>query len=354
MPTRGTTGTVEVFALDEVADADLEAWHSLQNADPQFDSPYFHPRFARAVHESGTPVHVVIERDDDGVRALLPGHGDRSLFRPVGWPGADFQGPIKREGSVVDPLRLLRATGLRAFEFDHLLEIRGFEPWIESRQDSPYVDVTGGLDAYLSRASRSGKDNMSQARRKATKLEQTHGPITFVADNHDPQALERLVALKRSQYAATGAKDYFAVRERLALVHRLLETRADGFAGVLSTLHVGHELFAAHFGIRSRDVLHWWFPVYEPRFAPFAPGWILLRELTAAAPSLGLTRVDLGRGDDEYKRRAKTGETVVCQGIVTGSRTTLARRRVRSAIIDAARASAVVRRLYGIARRRGR
>ncbi len=76
-------------------------------------------------------------------------------------------------------------------------------------------------------------------------------------------------------------------------------------------------------------MLHWWFPVYDPQFAAFAPGWILLRELTVAAPSLGVTRIDLGRGDDEYKRRAKTGDTMVCQGFVTESRAALATRRAQ-------------------------
>ena len=241
-------------------------------------------------------MHVVVERDDDGVCCLLPGHCHGSVLRPVGWPGRDFQAPIARAGVAADPLRLLRATGLRSFEFDHLLEVPGFEPWIESRRDSPYVDLSGGLDGYLGRASRSGKDNMGQARRKARKAEEAHGPITFVADSTDANALGALIALKRAQYAATGARDYFSAPERVALAHRLLETRVDGFAGVLSTVHVGPRLLAAHFGIRSGGVLHWWFPVYDPQFGAFAPGWILLRELAVAAPSLGVTQTRPGPG----------------------------------------------------------
>jgi CelD/BcsL family acetyltransferase involved in cellulose biosynthesis len=348
-----TTGTVEVVALDALEDVDLAAWFSLRNSNRALDSPYFHPEFARAVHESGTPVDIVVERDASGVRALLAGHRLGSVFRPVGWPGADFQGPITRGHESVDALRLLRATGMRGMEFDHLLEFPGFEPWIDSRRDSPYVDVSGGLDAYLARASKSGKDNMGQARRKARKAEAAHGPLRFDAESTDAAELDEVIALKRAQYAATGARDYFAAPERIALVHRLLETRVDGFAGLLSTVHVGPRLLAAHFGIRSGGVLHWWFPVYDPEFAAFAPGWILLRELTAAAPELGVTRIDLGRGDDEYKRRAKTGETIVCQGFVTDSRTALATRRVRSALADVARSSSLPRKLRRLARRRG-
>jgi CelD/BcsL family acetyltransferase involved in cellulose biosynthesis len=344
--------TVEIVALDELATADLEAWHSLRSGNAQLDSPYFHPEFARAVNDSGNPVHIVIERDADGIRALLPGHRERSVFRPVGWPGADFQAPITRADVTVDPIRLLRATGVRGYEFDHLLEVPGFERWISSRRDSPYVEVTDGLDAYLRRASRSGKDNMGQARRKARKAEEEHGPLSFEAVCTDPDVLGTVIALKRAQYAATGSRDYFAAPERVALTSRLLTTRVDGFAGMLSTVRLGPRLLAAHFGIRSGGVLHWWFPVYDPQFAAFAPGWILLRELIGAAPSLGLTRIDLGRGDDEYKRRAKTGETVVCQGFVSESRTALAARRVRSAAVDVARRSSIPRRIRRVVRRR--
>ena len=351
MNRRSATRAADFVAFDDLVDGDFEAWHALRDANAQLDSPYFHPEFARAVHESGTAVDVVIERDGDGVRALLAGHRDRSVFRPVGWPGADFQAPIARAGETIDPLELLRATGLRGFEFDHLLEVPGFEPWIESRRESPYVEVAGGMDGYLARASRSGKDNLGQARRKARKAEAAHGPITFVAESTDAGALDAVIALKRAQYAATGARDYFAVPERIALAHRLLGTRVDGFAGILSTVHVGPTLLAAHFGIRSGGVLHWWFPVYDPQFATFAPGWILLRELIGAAPDLGVTRIDLGRGDDEYKRRAKTGDTIVCQGLVTKSSAALATRRARSALVDLARSSSLARRLRRAMRR---
>jgi CelD/BcsL family acetyltransferase involved in cellulose biosynthesis len=193
---------------------------------------------------------------------------------------------------------------------------------------------------------------MAQARRKARKAEAEYGHLRFEAESVDAQALDSVITLKRAQYAVTGARDYFAAPERIALLHRLLRTRVDGFAGVLSTIHVGSRLLAAHFGIRSDGVLHWWFPVYDPELAAFAPGWILLRKLTAAAPELGLTRIDLGRGDDEYKRRAKTGETIVCQAYVTQSRAALATRRMRSILVDVARSSSLPRKVRRYARRR--
>ena len=332
--------SARLVALDELGSAERDTWLRLRAANPSLDSPYFHPGFAEAVHASGTEVSVIVGRDAAGdVCALLPGHRDRKLLRPVGWPGADFQGPILSPGTTCPPLTLL-AGGVRAFAFDHLLDsYPEFAPWVEGGRPSPYVDTTGGLAGYLGRASRSGKDNMNQARRRLAKAERTYGPVRFAADVVDDHALAQVVALKRGQYKATGANDYFADLSHVDLLTRLLHTRATDFGGVLSTLHVGPSLVAAHFGIRADNVLHWWFPVYEPEFAALAPGWLLLRELVAASPTLGITRLDLGRGEDEYKRRAKTGEITVNQGMVTRNSARRALRRTQASLVDAAKSS---------------
>lgn len=333
--------TVRYLPFEALGAEELEAWHRLRAADPALDSPYFHPGFAAAVHAAGRPVQVAVGRDDRGaVTALFAGHRERGLLRPVGWPGADFQGPVLAPGTTL-PARRLLTGGVRSLAFDHLLEPRPeFAQWVESRRPSPYLDVTGGLDGYLGRASRSGKDNMGQARRRGARAERELGPVRFSADVVDEQTLRRVIELKRAQYAATGARDYFARPERADLLRRLLHTREPGFSGLLSTLHAGPRLVAAHFGLRSGGVLHWWFPVYDPEFSALAPGWMLLRELVLASGELGLTRIDLGRGDDEYKRRAKTGEVVVSQGLVTRGGTMQAVRKARVRVLEAAKSSA--------------
>jgi len=334
------TASLRSVPFDALTAGQLDAWHRLRADNPALSSPYFHPGFSAAVHASGRPVQVVVGYDDrDAISAMLPCHRERSLLRPAGWPAADFQGPILAPGTSFPPRKLLTG-GVRGYAFDHLLDTcPDFAPWVESRQQSPFVDTTGGLDGYLGRASRSGKDNMGQARRRTAKAERELGAVRFQADVVDEESLRRVVELKRGQYASTGARDYFAEPDRHELLTRLLHTRDTEFGGVLSTLHAGPHLLAAHFGIRSGGVLHWWFPVYDPRFSALSPGWILLRELVVAAPVLGIARIDLGRGDDEYKRRAKTGETVVCQGVVTASGTRKALRHARNSVVAAAKSS---------------
>ena len=349
---RGHVSSMRATSFGALTAAEIDAWHRLRDANPLLDSPYFHPGFAGAVHDAGHAVTVIIGRDErDDIKLVMPCHRERSTMRPVGWPGADFQGPLVEPGTSFEPRDLL-TDGASALTFDHLADAYpDLAPWTESSRPSPYVDTSGGLAGYLGRASGSGKDNMGQARRKAAKAARTYGDIRFAADIVDEAALARVIELKRGQYAATGVRDYFGEPCRVELLSRLLHTRDPSFAGVLSTLHAGPHLLAAHFGLRAGGVLHWWFPVYDPAFSAFAPGWILLRELVDACPTLGVTRIDFGRGDDEYKRRAKTGETIVYQGIVTKSSTRRALRHARDVLVAAAKSSPLGPGLRRVARR---
>jgi CelD/BcsL family acetyltransferase involved in cellulose biosynthesis len=305
------------------------------------------------VHAVSGDVRVVVAETGGAITALLPlqrpGAGPA---RPVGWPAADFQGPILAAGTTVDPAALVAASGARSFAFDHLLdEPAGFAPYVEVRRPSPYLEVTGGLEGYLGRAGKSGRDNMGQARRRANKAGRELGPVRFEPCSTDPAVLDQVIELKRGQYRATGAKDYFAGPGRRELLHHLLGIKDPEFGGILSTVRAGDRLLAAHFGLRSGPVLHWWFPVYDPELGGYAPGWILLRELTQAAPDLGFARIDLGRGEDEYKRRAMTGETLVCTGLVTTGSVRRELRRARVATETAVRSSPLMPVLRGAVRR---
>ena len=332
---------LRLVGLGDLTQPELDTWRALRASNPLLDSPYFDPAFAAAVHASGAEVTVALDARGPELTSLLACHRERSTLRPVGWPGADFQGPVRGSDTPFDPRELI-VDGVRTVEFDHwLLPDPEVEPWVETRAGSPYVEVSGGLDAYLSRASKSGKDNLGQARRRTARAEREHGSVTFCAQSSEPEALAWLVERKRAQYAATGARDYFAVPQRRTLLSLLMETREPGCEGILSTLHFGDTLVAAHFGIRSRTALHWWFPAYDHAFAGFAPGWILLRELAMVAPELGFERIDLGRGDDEYKRRARTGEVEVAAGTVTGTAARRVGHRTRHAAITAVKASPV-------------
>jgi CelD/BcsL family acetyltransferase involved in cellulose biosynthesis len=353
-PDAGTARWTRLVPFDELPPGLLAAWQDWRAAAtaPGLDSPYFHPAFAAAVHAVHGGVAVAVAEAAGrpvGVFPLqlptVPGAGPRArlasavgrltaLAQPVGRPGADFQGPVLAPGAAPDPAALPALAGVAGIAFDHLLDPAGtFAAHVDSVRPSPLVDVTGGLAAYLGRASGSGRNKMSQARRMAARAGRELGPVRFEPASDDPALLDRVIELKRAQYAATGRPDHFAQSWRRELLHRLLKTDEDGFAGMLSVVMAGDELVAAHFGLRDRHVLHWWFPVYERRHASLAPGYQLLRELIGVSPEFGLRRIDLGRGEDDYKSRVMTGSLQVAQGLVTSARW---RRQARTAAHAAA------------------
>ena len=308
-----------------------KAWSEVRDSNPALDSPYFHPAFAGAVHDMFGDVQVAV---NDG-HTWFPIQVHKRRARPVGWPGADFQGPVTAPGVAVDPVELVRTTGLHALTFDHISEARSeFAPWSDGHVEAPFIDVTGGLDGYVGRISKASRDKLSRVRRMTNKATRQLGDVRLVWDAQDPRLLDWLIDTKREQYAATGAYDFFAMSRRRDLIHHLAQTRIDAFAGILSAVYAGDTPLAAHFGLRDGPVLHWWFPVFDRSFAEFAPGWILLRELISAAPQLGLARIDLGPGEEDYKRRAMTGAVSVAQGEVTA---TPWRRTLRTARITAER-----------------
>ncbi len=311
-----------LLEADQLGEARVARWHELRASNPALDSPYYHPGFVAAVAATRPDVRVIVGEDAAGtVAAFLPVQFDGRTCHPAGWPANDFQGPICAPETAVDLPGMIRACGIAIFDFDHLRDgLAGMDRWIVDRQPSPYIDLSGGMDGYMSRARGSGKHKIREARRLGRKAAREHGDLRVVIESGDPALLETIIALKRRQYAATGARDYFADPARAGLLHRLLAADGRDFGGMLSALYAGPELVAAHFGMRSGPVLHWWFPVYNPDMSRLDPGWMLLRAVIEAAPELGLERLDLGRGRDEWKRRAGTGQQIVCQGAVIPNR----------------------------------
>ena len=328
-----TWGLIDFAALSA---ADLDGWRRVRESNRSLDSPFFHPAFAGAVHSVFGNVMVAVDRDR---QVWFPLQVRRRVARPVLTPGADFQGPIAPVGVRVDPLELVRETGLGALRFKFLYEGgEGFDPWIEERKPSPLIDTTGGLEGYLARVGKQGRHKVKRVANKAAReLDDVH----LVWNSNDADLLDELIDIKRAQYESTGAYDFFARAQNRELVHRLAETRVNGFEGVLSAVYANETLLAAHFGLRDGDVLHWWFPVFSRDCSQVSPGWILLRELIAAAPVHGVSRIDLGVGDEDYKLRSMTDSVVVCDGEVTATALRKQLRLVRRSAVGQVKSSSL-------------
>ena len=96
-------------------------------------------------------------------------------------------------------------------------------------------------------------------------------------------------------------------------------------------LRAGDHIVAVHAGMRSRHVLHWWFPAYDQQFAKFSPGVILLIRMAEALAATGVRMIDLGKGDDRYKLSLMTHTAELKEGFVERPSLLAAARRLRRA-----------------------
>ena len=102
----------------------------------------------------------------------------------------------------------------------------------------------------------------------------------------------------------------------MSALQRIHATDTAHFCGTLSLLYAGDQMVAGHFGMRAGTVWHYWFPAYDPDYAKYSPGFLLLLKMVQAASGLGVTTIDLGQGMTFYKERLKNGCVPIAEGSV--------------------------------------
>jgi CelD/BcsL family acetyltransferase involved in cellulose biosynthesis len=246
-------------------------------------------------------VRVVVIENDGRPAGFFP-HQRAAWGRgsPVGGALSDYHGVIAAPQAEWSVVELMRAAGLSVWSFDHLVDPAG--------RFAPYVTASAAASPQIDLAAFEPPPDFA---RKGRKLAREVGELSFSL--HAPESLERMFEWKSEQYRASGLTDAFGVAWTGQLVRRLMEIEAPGFAGTCSVLRAGDEIVAVHAGMRSRRVLHWWFPTYDARYAAYSPGMILLLRMAAA---LGDGKIDLGKGDTRYKRSLMTGAAPLREGCV--------------------------------------
>jgi CelD/BcsL family acetyltransferase involved in cellulose biosynthesis len=310
------------YSLINVEELDarlIAAWRSIQEREPRFESPYFCPEFTQAVGSVRDDVRVVVIENDGRPAGFFP-HQRAAWGRgsPVGGALSDYHGVIAAPHADWSVVELMRAAGLSVWSFDHLVDNTG--------RFAPYVTASAASSPQIELASFEPPQDFA---RKARKLAREVGGLSFSLHEASAAGLERMFEWKSEQYRRSGLTDAFGVRWTRAFLQEVMRVQGAGFAGTCSVLRAGDEIVAVHAGMRSRSVLHWWFPTYDPASAAYSPGILLLLRIAAAAPALGIQRIDLGKGDARYKRSLMTGAAPLREGFVELPSLAAAARRLR-------------------------
>lgn len=310
-----------VLHPSELTADDQERWRGFQRADEGLRNPFLAPEFAAAVGRARSDARVAVIEDAGEVVAFFAFQVvETGVGEPVGAGICDAQAVVHRGDWRLEVGGLLDAVGLRAWRFDHLLTTQpAFEAFHEQRHPAPRIDLSAGLDAYLTDLRASSSTALAQTRRLGRKLERELGAVEVTWRAADPGALETLAAWKSAQYRRTGTWDRFARPWVRHVVEDLAATSGPWLRGWLSTLHAGGRLAAGHLGLRCDDVLSYWFPVYDPALGGYAPGRVLLLALAEHAAADGVRVLDLGKGAHHYKVRFSNGQVLVAEGTATRS-----------------------------------
>ena len=322
-PITAPATTARIVRPEALSAGDIAAWTDLCASVPELHSAFYSHGFADAAARAGYRVRVAMLEQDRRIVGVFPFQFRHRLAESLGMAErvgeemSDCFGLLARPGFRITPARLLAACRLHGCCFTHLdpwqatLGLTGKQP-----EPSPRIVLPADVAAYWDEIRQRDKKLIADTGRCRKRIEKDLGPLRFEVQSADRIAdFEVLLAMKRAQYLATTGADLFAQRHRETLLRILLGAEADDCRGVMSVLRAGGEVAALHFGLQCHEVLHYWFPVYNPALKAYAPGRLLLAALIDAAREHGIGIIDLGAGDSEAKRKMANGALAVSRGM---------------------------------------
>ncbi len=281
-------------------------WESHLEATALWDTPCLRPELFQAV-ANAFPACALLLLEDEGDTGFLPllRPGRSAFARSI--PMCDYDAIIGPPGRLWDLPAALRSAGLHAWDFDNLLASRPPGEAGAASYASPLARVSDGMRGYLAGREADGI-RFRNLMAKQKRAERDLGPLRLVDAGNDPRVLDSLLAWKEGRFPDLQAD---RVREVLA---RLQGGDPDRFQGRLAALCAGDTLLAAHFGIASRGMLHYWFPAFNPDHARYSPGQLLVYHLLEGLQASGCHTLDFGPGGEAYKHIYANAQRVCLRG----------------------------------------
>jgi CelD/BcsL family acetyltransferase involved in cellulose biosynthesis len=272
-------------------------WREIQQNNPALAGPCFRPELFTAIGQFRRDAFVAV-LEEGQPQGFLPFLRTGLLPIAKSIPMCDYQAIICTEARSWDVSEVLEAAGLLVWDFECLvgLNASGLAPSSLRHDAAPRVDLHGGLKEYYAHLERQGR-RLKHLARSRRFLQRDWGPLRYVPACGEPENLRRLLAWKADRFSQGQPIPAWVV-EVLELLWRPL---GPDLRGVLSVLYAGDTLVAAHFGIQCQGVLHYWFPAFNPEYAKYSPGWILLQELIDSLEASHCRVLDLGPGGERYK-----------------------------------------------------
>jgi len=290
---------------------EIARWREIQRLSPHLHRAFLSPTFSLACEAAGFDTRVAAIRRDDVIEAFFPfQYHDRlhkfvGLAEAIGGHLSDASGVVAEPGWKKPTAELMALCGLAAIHVNCLADGQS-EFGLEGYQLIPnyVVDLSGGYQRYMEDLQSRNADFVRDTGRRFRRATRSLGDLVVRnSDTVDAHTLDRVILQKRAQYMRTNTGDALKdVRVRHLL--EFLASQNDKDCGVFYTaLEAGGEVVAEHLGLRYFDALSYWFPVYDVKFQQYSPGRLILWELIKGATENGITLIDFGEGESQYKRQ---------------------------------------------------
>lgn len=307
----------EIVRPSELGPAELDEWSQIQLKSPELQRAFLSPTFALACERAYGRAYVAVLIDDIGdVHGFLPfqfrsaWHEGLRLAERIGGGMSDAAGVIAAPGISISAPILLRLARLSSLDISHIVpgqERLGLDA--DWSQIDYLTELQDGPDAFFATLLQRERALVRDTERQSRRAESSLGPLRLTrtrSGNVSRHMVAELVVQKRQQYLRTGVPDPLASPTNRRLIEAMAEMPAPDCDLAMERLFSGERLVAQHLGVQYRDVLSYWFPAYDHTFHNLSPGRLLLWHTIRQAPEAGITLIDYGAGDAEYKRRLAT------------------------------------------------
>jgi len=317
----GAMVKVSVIGAAELGPELCRSWSNFQEADRTLASPFFRPEFTQVVAAVRNDVRIAILEESGRAIGFFPfQRGRQCVGGPVGGPRSNFQRVIAEVGTRWGAIELVRACGLREWNFDHLLvSQQPFERFDTGRSESVFLDLSGGFAIYARHRCASGSRAIAKLSDQARRLDRDLGPLRFEPHTTDTRVLRTMMRWKSEQYRRTRSTDRFAIEWNVRLLEIIYAELSRAFSGSLAPLYAGDRLAAVNMGLQSHGVVHSWVPAYNRELARCPPGLTLHYATRRPRDHPKSCRSHLGQSYAPYKARMATGVTQLAEGSVTVS-----------------------------------
>ena len=216
----------------------------------------------------------------------------------------DYHTPLGEGAADLLATFVADVAGRKPIRFDSLpleaadvvaagLQRAGMTPETRQHEAAPVLDLPASYDEYLADL---GKKARHESRRKRRRFETALGPPRLERLDGE-EAVSAFAAMHRRSHGTKGA---FMDDAKEAFFGGLHEQAG----GLVDALFGDDGMPAAMaFGFEDADTYYFYNSAYEPAWRDHSPGMVLIEMVIRHAIAQGLDRLDLLKGDEDYKIR---------------------------------------------------